>query len=83
MPLFKCPDCGVIENTALGDFWGRGLDKLPPRCSQCATGKWHDRFPRRTPEELGYVELAHGGGSGVPFYGPADGSWGEVRKPTP
>lgn len=46
MPLFRCDQCGVIENTALGEYWG-----IPPgkrRCSECATGTWHGRWEKRT-----------------------------------
>lgn len=42
MPLFRCDKCGVIENTALGKFWGE-KEKL---CSQCGFGKWHGKFKR-------------------------------------
>lgn len=55
MSLFKC-GCGAVENTALGDYWGPVMDRKPPRCSKCFTGKWHDMFPRQTPEESGLIE---------------------------
>jgi hypothetical protein len=42
MSLFKCQKCGCIENTALGRYWG-AKEKL---CSECATGKWHNAFPK-------------------------------------
>lgn len=44
MPLFRCPTCGCVENTAVGDYWMRQAD---PRCSECSTGKWHGRFEKR------------------------------------
>lgn len=65
MPLFKCenPDCGAIENTALGLYWG--VEKS--LCSACAPpcedpddqrvrplGKWHGKFPKRNATEAGY-----------------------------
>lgn len=57
MPLFKCAECGSLENTALGDYWYRtGHEKKPPRCSECAEGKWHGRFDKITPEAGGYIE---------------------------
>lgn len=42
MPLFICENCNAIENTALGDYWSKHI-KL---CSECARGKWHNRFPK-------------------------------------
>jgi hypothetical protein len=71
MPLFKCSQCGCVENTALGKYWYRkAIEKLPPLCSECSTGEWHGQFPKQTPEECGYIE------------GP-DGFWGtpeEINK---
>lgn len=46
MPLFNCSRCGVVENTALGAYWYERAKGKPALCSECATGKWHDRFPR-------------------------------------
>lgn len=55
MSLFKCDGCGVVENTALTTgYWCRGPGE-PALCSQCVCGEWHGIFPRRTPEECGYV----------------------------
>ena len=53
MSLFVCQACHAVENTALGRFWTRGVDELfrddtRALCSECATGKWHGRFPKRT-----------------------------------
>ena len=64
MPLFKCFECGCVENTALGEYYDM-LGK--PLCSECSTGAWHGRFPKRTPMEAGYVILEDG------FYGPPGG----------
>jgi hypothetical protein len=55
MPLFKCSQCGCVENTALSNWAIRFLYKredgsaLPPLCSACdpAIGKWHGEFPQR------------------------------------
>jgi hypothetical protein len=47
MPLFKCAKCHAIENTALSNHavdWCEGRD---PICSECETGRWHGRFPKR------------------------------------
>lgn len=72
MPLFKCPRCGCIENTALGEYQFEDIVEgddgiIPEICSECATGKWHGEFPKKTPEELGYVQLEDG------YYGPPGG----------
>lgn len=56
MPLFKCSGCGAAENTALGDYWIPFSEDRAPKCSECATGTWHGRFPKRTPTEAGYIE---------------------------
>lgn len=42
MPLFICKKCNVIENTALGSYWGVKI-KL---CSECSRGKWHNQFKK-------------------------------------
>ena len=48
MPLFMCPDCKCVENTALSEFWyQRDFEKVDPQCSECRTGKWHGAFEKR------------------------------------
>lgn len=48
MPLFKCSKCGCVDNTALGNYWGLyACDGKPPLCSECDTGVWHGRFPKK------------------------------------
>jgi hypothetical protein len=48
MPLFACSKCETVDNTALGDFWHRQAQKLPPLCSACGRqGEWHGQFPQR------------------------------------
>ena len=47
MPLYVCAECNTVENTALGSYYADRHAGRPPRCSQCATGEWHGRFPRR------------------------------------
>ena len=74
MGIFLC-GCGTLENTAFGNFWIAGMEGEVPKCSECETGKWHGKFPKRTLVETGYVELESG------YYGPADGSWGKPKKP--
>lgn len=58
MPLFKCEQCGVVENTACGDYWC-AEKKL---CSQCSPeiGKWHGRFPRTDAAAAGYLRDEQG-----------------------
>ena len=43
MPLYRCEKCGCIENTALGNFWGKDDSALWPDefvgkalCSECS-----------------------------------------------
>ncbi len=55
MGLYRCTKCGCVENTALGHFHAAKLDGEPVLCSECHTGTWHGEFPKRTPEEAGYV----------------------------
>ena len=55
MPLFECERCGVVDNTALTNFWLAFVDESKPRlCSQCdpEIGKWHERFPRTSRADL-------------------------------
>lgn len=58
MPLFKCEQCGCVENTALSNYWTRNINwdstnaeplKNPALCSECdpEIGKWHGQFPKR------------------------------------
>lgn len=53
MPLYECTKCGVVENTALTNFWASHLESRPALCSQCdpEIGKWHGRFPKKTVSE--------------------------------
>ena len=61
MPLFECSECGCVENTALGEYWYRHqIEKLPPLCSECETGKWHGQFEKQYPHECGYTEFEDG-----------------------
>lgn len=61
MSLFKCDQCGCVENTASSRFWFRNFPNsgLNGRalCSECdpEIGKWHGRFPRQNADEAGYV----------------------------
>lgn len=53
MPLYMCRSCGAIENTALGEYWRQQMDahendgQFEPKCSECFTGKWHEKFPKK------------------------------------
>jgi hypothetical protein len=67
MALYVCEDCGCVENTALGQYWGR--ETLYPEpyadrklCSECGSptytdgtptdfGTWHGRFPKHNARE--------------------------------
>lgn len=54
MSLFKCEQCGCLENTALSRYWFReedkakGITKGEALCSGChpSTKKWHGLFPQ-------------------------------------
>lgn len=56
MSLYQCQKCGAVENTALGEYWGREI-KL---CSECGRGKWHGKFPKRDAVADGYFYDAGG-----------------------
>ena len=48
MSLFRCEECGCVENTACSGYWD--LDKQRDLCSECdpAIGKWHDEFDKES-----------------------------------
>lgn len=50
MPLFKCDQCGCVENTALCLYWWRKAHDKPLLCSECDPdiGKWHGQFEKRS-----------------------------------
>lgn len=59
MSVFRCEQCGCMENTAVSNFIsrkypyspdGEALPSLPALCSECdpEIGKWHGRFPKRS-----------------------------------
>ena len=51
MSIFRCEQCGCVENTATSDYWSRN-DKPDKRalCSECDPdiGKWHGCFPKKS-----------------------------------
>jgi hypothetical protein len=61
MPLYRCSECGCVENTALGGYWMQGSkardagQEHKPLCSACdpEIGKWHGQFPQKQAD--GYV----------------------------
>ena len=55
MSVFRCDQCGCVENTATSGFWFRQRSG-PALCSECdpAIGEWHGLFPKRDADELGY-----------------------------
>jgi hypothetical protein len=61
MSLFRCTECGVVENTATSHFWS-SYPEGPRLCSQCDPdiGKWHGFFDRTDADEAGYVPRASG-----------------------
>jgi hypothetical protein len=42
MPIFICQRCQTLDNSALGEYWGKE-EKL---CSECGRGRWHGAFPK-------------------------------------
>lgn len=62
MPLFECTKCHCVENTALSGYWEDELSahetggKFEPVCSECGSGKWHGKFPKRPLAETAYVQ---------------------------
>ena len=61
MPIFKCTQCGCVENTACCNYW-MTKDYNHVLCSACdpKIGKWHDMFPRINADEKGYVADSEG-----------------------
>ena len=47
MPLFMCPMCKCVENTALGHYWLPKYKGGTVACSECHTGQWHGCFTKR------------------------------------
>jgi hypothetical protein len=54
MPLFRCTECGCVENTACSHYAVRERGE-PALCSECdpAIGKWHGLFEKGSAE--GYL----------------------------
>lgn len=51
MALYVCEKCNCVDNTALdGNYWQsrKCFSKSTEiaLCSECHSGKWHDRFPK-------------------------------------
>lgn len=46
MPLFRCSKCDCVENTALGEYWGRPEKPLCSECSEIRGNRWHGQFPK-------------------------------------
>ena len=82
MPIFECPKCHCVENTALCSYWSK--NKL---CSECDPdiGKWHNCFPKKS--AVGYLV----GNDGFLYHKDEDLKWriehqrfkivGEVKEP--
>ena len=63
MSIFRCEQCGCVENTAVSNYISRkypysasgdALPSLPALCSECdpAIGKWHGMFPKQSAKGL-------------------------------
>lgn len=63
MSLFKCEQCGAVENTATSGYWHascerhRGNADVKLLCSECdpEIGRWHGIFPKRNATAEGYM----------------------------
>lgn len=62
MPLFRCEQCGCVENTAMSAYWWR-KHKADSRalCSECDPefGKWHGAFPKRPADGMLIDQSGH------------------------
>lgn len=66
MPLFKCEQCGTVENTACSNYWVRsyglkeGTPTPPALCSACdpEIQEWHGMFDQEP--ATGYMLGADG-----------------------
>ena len=49
MSLFKCHNCGCVENTATSNFWHNRYVGEANLCSECdpSIGKWHGWFDKK------------------------------------
>lgn len=57
MSIYICEKCGAIENTATGGYWKNVINNEPKMCSECNTGKWHGRFPKKYWKDYGVESL--------------------------
>lgn len=57
MSAYICEKCGVIDNTAVGGYWGNCRNNQPKMCSECNTGSWHGHFPKRHWSDYGMEQL--------------------------
>jgi hypothetical protein len=55
MSIFRCEQCGCVENTATSNYWAQqypidGSVEKPKLCSECdpEIGKWHGDFPKQS-----------------------------------
>jgi alpha-amylase/alpha-mannosidase (GH57 family) len=63
MPLFLCDKCGVIENTALSNYWVKDqTDGDKALCSECSGDGWHGTFPRQFMTDEQIAEAANWSG---------------------
>lgn len=51
MGLFVCDNCGCVENTALGHYWGKDMLQMKgfplgtALCSECKPNQWANSEP--------------------------------------
>lgn len=79
MPLFRCSQCGCVENTATSRYWvATGLDDEAPLCSECdpKIGEWHGKFDKTSADgkllsSEGFLYSRREWDSNVPNHGDA------------
>ena len=57
MSIYICEKCGCLENTATSNYWVNKLNKRALFCSECDTGEWHNKFPKKHWSEYGIQAL--------------------------
>lgn len=56
MPIFKCEQCGCVENTALCLYWKNKRTEEKLLCSACdpLINRWHGVFAKKKATDFNY-----------------------------
>ena len=57
MSIYICEKCGTIDNTAVSGYWINCRNNEPKMCTECNTGKWHNKFPKKNWKDYGVEKL--------------------------